>query len=299
MRAGDDDGRLPGIVAQSDLGRRMSDRELGQLARETAIRGLDRGESKLVMIIWPIAAAFMVSAAAIIGSTSILLLGARAERAAVWILSFAVGTLAGGAALHLLPEALRVRSTDDVMLLFLAGIVLFIALERTIRWRHAHVHEHEEPQHHKEATAEVLLWGDALHNFIDGIVLGVTFNVSPQLGLIATLAIFAHEVPQEIGDFAVLLGSGMPKRRALLLNYLSAITVVPGALAAWLWASSFRSAIGWLLPIAAGGFLYIALADLVPSLYHRRGKWVGVAQIALIVAGVAVVYFTGEAFAHH
>jgi zinc and cadmium transporter len=251
------------------------------------------------MVVWPILAALVVSGAAIIGSTAILLLGARAERAAVWILSFAIGTLAGGAALHLLPEALHVRPIREVMQLFLAGIVLFIALERAIRWRHTHLHEEvEEPHHHEKATAEVLLWGDALHNFTDGIVLGVTFSVSPQLGLIATIAIFAHEVPQEIGDFAVLLGSGMPRRRALVLNYLSAVTVVPGALAAWLWSSSFRFAIGWLLPIAAGGFLYIALADLVPSLHHRRGAWAGLAQIALIVAGAAVIYFAGEAFPH-
>ena len=247
------------------------------------------------MVLWPVVAALFVSAAAIIGSTSILLLGTRAERAAVWILSFAIGTLSGGAALHLLPEALAVRPAHDVMLLFLAGIVLFIALERAVRWRHTHLQGEREHHHQEEATAEVLLWGDALHNFTDGIVLGVTFSVSTELGLIATIAIFAHEVPQEIGDFAVLLGSGMPRRRALLLNYLSALTVVPGAVAAWLWSSSFRSAIGWLLPIAAGGFLYIALADLVPSLHHRRGAWAGVVQIALIVAGVAVIYFTGRA----
>ena len=248
------------------------------------------------MIAWPILAAMIVSAAAIIGSTSILLLGARAERAAIWILSFAIGTLMAGAALHLLPEALQVRPTEDVMLLLIGGIMLFIVLERAIRWRHTHVHE-DEQHHHEEATAEVLLWGDALHNFTDGIVLGVTFSAGVELGLIAAIAIFAHEVPQEIGDFAVLLGSGMPRRRALLLNYLSAVTVVPGAIVAWLWSSAFRSAIGWLLPIAAGGFLYIALADLVPSLHHRRGRWAAVAQIVLMILGVATIYLTGEILA--
>ncbi|MFZ2491721.1 MAG: ZIP family metal transporter [Thermoanaerobaculia bacterium] len=250
------------------------------------------------MIVWPIAAALIVSAAAIIGSTSILLLGSRAERAAVWILAFAVGTLSGGATLHLLTEALKLRPARDVMLLFLAGIVLFITLERAIRWRHSHVHGDKVSHHHEEATAEVLLWGDALHNFTDGIVLGVTFSVSTGLGLVATIAIFAHEVPQEIGDFAVLLGSGMERRRALLLNYLSAVTVVPGAIVAWVWSASFHAAIGWLLPIAAGGFLYIALADLVPSLHHRRGAWAGIAQIALIAAGVATIFFTGEILGH-
>jgi zinc and cadmium transporter len=249
------------------------------------------------MILWPVVAAVIVSGAAIIGSTSILVLGARAERAAVWVLSFAIGTLLGGAALHLLPEALEVRPTEQVMLLLLAGILLFIVLERLIRWRHTHVHEEQEGRHHhEEVTALVLLWGDALHNFIDGIVLGVTFSVSTELGIIATVAIFAHEVPQEIGDFAVLLGSGMPRRRALLLNYLSAVTVIPGALVAWIWSASFQTAVGWLLPIAAGGFLYIALADLVPSLHHRRGRWAAVSQIALILAGIAVIYLAGAAF---
>ena len=242
------------------------------------------------MIFWPVAASLMVSAAAIVGSTSILLLGKRAERAAVWIFSFAIGTLAGGAALHLLPEALAVRPTNEVMLLFLGGIVFFIALERAIRWRHTHDDERLE---HEMATAHVLLWGDALHNFIDGIVLGVTFSVSKDLGLVAAIAVFAHEVPQEIGDFAVLLGSGMPRRRAILLNYLSAITVLPGTLAAWSWSATFQPAIGWLLPIAAGGFIYIALADLVPALHHRRGKWAAVGQISLIVLGVGVIHLTG------
>jgi zinc and cadmium transporter len=175
-------------------------------------------------------------------------------------------------------------------------MVLFVALERAIRWRHTHAHQSQHD--HDEVTAQVLLWGDALHNFTDGIILGVTFSVSPQLGLIATIAVFAHEVPQEIGDFAVLLGSGMSRRRALLLNYLSAVTVVPGAMAAWIWSSAFRSVVGWLLPIAAGGFIYIALADLVPALHHRRGRWAGVAQIALIVSGVSVIYFTGEVVHH-
>jgi zinc and cadmium transporter len=248
------------------------------------------------MIVWPLAAALIISAAAIIGSTSILLLGKRAEDAAVWILSFAIGTLTAGASLHLLPEALEMRETDDVMLLFVGGIILFVVLERVIRWRHTHAHPTETK--HERVTAFVLLWGDALHNFIDGIVLGVSFGVSVELGLIASIAIFAHEVPQEIGDFAVLLSSGMPRRRAILLNYLSAAAVVPGALAASIWSSSFREAIGWLLPIAAAGFIYIALADLVPSLHHHRGRWAAVAQISLMILGVAVIYGTGQLLEH-
>lgn len=247
---------------------------------------------------WPILAALVVSFAAVIGSTALLALGDRAERAAVWILSFAIGTLLGGAALHLLPEALETRPTEQVMLLFIGGMLLFTILERAIRWRHTH-HAGEDHLHpHHAVTAEVLLWGDALHNFIDGIILGVAFTASPALGMVAAIAVFAHEVPQEIGDFAVLLASGMGRKRALILNYLSAFTVVPGAALAWYSAASFEPAVGWLLPVAAGGFVYIALADLVPSLHHEKGAWAAVGQIALMILGVAVIFLAGSAIHH-
>jgi zinc and cadmium transporter len=255
------------------------------------MRGVD------VMPLWPILAAFVVSGAALLGSTAILLLGRRAERAAIWFLAFAIGTLTASAALHLLPEALEIRPAREVMLLFLGGIILFITLERVVRWRHTH--DHDDQHGHLSAPAELILWGDALHNFTDGIVLGVAFSASPQLGLIATIAVFAHEVPQEIGDFSVLLASGMSRRRALLLNYLASTTVILGAIVAWLWSSAMSATVGWLLPIAAGGFVYIALADLVPSLHHRRGRWAAVGQIALIILGVTVIYLAGEWTAHH
>jgi zinc and cadmium transporter len=245
-----------------------------------------------------LAASLAISVAALIGSSSILLLGRRAERAAVWILSFAIGTLTATAALQLLPEALERRDTEEVMLNLVAGIVLLIIVERVIRWRHSHTHDEDDSHHHLRATAQVLLWGDALHNFIDGIVLGIAFSVSRELGLITAFAIFAHEVPQEIGDFAVLLSSGMERRRALVLNYLSAVTVVPGAILGWIGSSRFEAAIGWLLPIAAGGFLYIALADLAPAIHHRRGKGAAAAQIGLILAGVAAVFGIGELVPH-
>lgn len=244
------------------------------------------------MLLWAVGTASMVSLAAIIGSTAILMLGKRAERAAVWLLSFAIGTLSGAAALHLIPEALRIRPAEDVMPLFLAGVVLFIIMERVIRWRHSHAHRHLDDDE-QAVTAQILLWGDALHNFLDGIILGVTFSASGPLGLIAAIAVFAHEVPQEIGDFAILLASGMPRRRAIILNYLSAITVIPGTIAAFIWSSALQDAVGWLLPMAAGGFLYIALADLVPSLHDRRGRWAAVAQITLIVAGASVIWAAG------
>jgi zinc and cadmium transporter len=241
---------------------------------------------------WAFVAALVTSFAALIGSGAILLAGRRAERAAVWMLAFAIGTLGGAAMLHLIPEALEHRATDEVMMLFLGGIVLFIIMERAVRWRHTHLREGSHA-HDLAVTAEVLLWGDALHNFIDGVVLGIAFRASPELGWVTALAIFAHEVPQEIGDFAVLLGTGMNRRRAIFLNYLSAATIIPGTIIALLWSPVLSGSVAWLLPVAAGGFVYIALADLVPTLHHTRGRGAAVFQIALIILGIAVIRIVG------
>jgi zinc and cadmium transporter len=242
---------------------------------------------------FPIAAAIGVSVAALIGSGVILLLGKRGERAEIWLLSYAIGTLLGAATLGLLPEAIEHASVEAVMPLLLGGIIAFIIIERVIRWRHTH-EGHDHVEHHgsgeiDRATGIVLLWGDGIHNFVDGLVIGVTFRVSPELGVLSTLAIFAHEVPQEIGDFAVLLRSGMSKLRAVILNYLSAAAVIPGAILAFFWTGASTGTIGLLLPIAAGSFIYIALSDLVPSLHHRRGRWAGTLQIVLILIGVATM----------
>lgn len=242
---------------------------------------------------WPLAASFAASTAALLGSVLILILGERAERAAVWLLSFAIGTLLASATLGLLPEALEHAPAQRVMPLFLAGIVAFILIERALRWRHPHEPHPEDPHHHpviEGATATMILWGDALHNFVDGLVLGVSFAVDTGVGFAAALAIFAHEVPQEIGDFAVLIGAGMPRRRALLLNYLSAAAVVPGTALSFGWSSGSQELIAWLLPLAAGGFIYIALTDLVPSIHHRRGVAAAVIQSVLVLAGVGVIW---------
>lgn len=247
--------------------------------------------------LWPVLAGVAASTAALAGSGLILAIGKRAEAAATWLTSFAVGTLLGTATFALLPEALEAAPTERVMLLFAVGILGFTAIERILRWRHPpHVHPEGQHAHHEvePSTAAMVLWGDALHNFIDGLILGTSFSVSVELGVVAAVATIAHEVPQEIGDFAILLGSGMRRGRALLLNYLSAVTSVPGALLAYLWLAGSREAIAWLLPLAAGGFIYIALADLIPSVQHRRGAAAGAVQLALMATGFGVIYAIGR-----
>lgn len=244
---------------------------------------------------WAIGAALVASAAALVGSGLILALGERAERAAAWLLAFAAGTLLGSASLGLLPEALESAPADRTLALFLAGVVGFFAFERFLRARTPH--EHRAGERHDAfvdaETAPMILWGDALHNLLDGIVLGVTFRVGPEVGVPAALAVFAHEVPQEIGDFAVLLGAGMRRRRAFALNALAALSTVPGAAAGWAWSAASAGVVPSLLPIAAGGFVYIALSGLVPALHRRKGPLSGIVQLALLLAGIGAVAALG------
>jgi zinc and cadmium transporter len=247
------------------------------------------------MWVWPVLAGLVASTAALVGSGLILALGDRARRVADWLLAYAIGTLLGAATLEMIPESLEAGPVGRAMWLFLAGMLGFVGLERALRWRHPH-EPHAVSARHPEmepATAIMILWGDALHNFIDGLILGVSFAVSIEAGVAAALAIFAHEVPQEIGDFAILIGAGIARGRAVTLNYLSALASIPGALVAFLWASAFQGAIPWLLPVAAGGFVYIALANLVPALHHRRGAVAGITQMVLIALGVWTIRAIG------
>ncbi len=244
--------------------------------------------------LWAALAALAASTGALIASGLILALGRRAQAAAGWALAFAVGTLLAAATLLLLPESLEVGGGGRVLPRFLAGLLLFIAVERLLRWRHPHRPEHHPHHLVDRSTAVLLLWSDGLHNFIDGLVLGAAFEAGTEVGAATALAVLAHELPQEIGDFAVLLDAGLGRLRALALNYASALAVLPGSLVSS-WASGhLEAAAGWLLPIAAGGFTYIALADLVPALQHRRGGWAALAQLALIGTGVALVWLIGR-----
>lgn len=239
----------------------------------------------------------MASLGTLIGSGVILSFGARADRVAGWLLSYAIGTLLGAALLGLFPEALEHAPPERSLWLLLASILVFLAFERALHWRHPHEGHHRDAHGVEPATAATILVGDAVHNAIDGLVIGVSFSVNLEVGVTSTLAILAHEIPQEIGDFAVLLQSGMPKMRALVLNYLVALTPVPAAALAYFWSADTGAIKGWLLPIAAGSFLYIALADLVPAVHHRRGRGLAIVQMLLIWCGVATIW-TIQRFGH-
>ncbi len=185
------------------------------------------------------------------------------------LVAFAAGTLLGGATLHLLMEAIGVAGVSlSVFLWFIAGFALFFLIELYLQWRHRHLPgSHHVHEHHKEPVTYMILLADGLHNFIGGLAIGGSFLVSVRVGLITALAAAAHEIPQEIGDFGILVHGGWNKRRALVYNFISALSIVPGGLLAYAVAGDVDTT--FLLPFAAGNFVYISAADLIPEVKHE------------------------------
>jgi zinc and cadmium transporter len=213
------------------------------------------------------------------------------------LVSFATGTLLGAALLGLLPHALAAAPGGDthaIPLAVLIGLLGFFLLEKLVLWRHCHADHCEvhvpEQNGHKHSTGVMILFGDGLHNFLDGILIAGAFLTDIHLGIVTSLAVAAHEIPQEVGDFAVLLHSGFSRRRAFLFNILSSLTTVIGGLLAWLALQEMTAALPYVLAIAASSFIYIAVADLIPTLHQRAEGKATVQQVVLIIAGVLLIH---------
>ncbi len=239
------------------------------------------------------AAAAMVSVATVsavpLGGLLLLSRGeARVERLVQPLVAFAVGALLSGAFLHLLPEAVA-RATPDlpVFVLVLVGFLGFFALEKFL-WR-THGHAAGDRARAGSPLATLNLVGDGLHNLIDGMVIAAAWQTDPTLGLTTTTAVLLHEIPQELGDFAVLVYGGLAVRRAVLFNFISGLVAVIGAVVVLTIGRAASGLSDALLPVAAGGFVYVAAADLVPELHRVRRLSVSLWQIGLIVLGAALV----------
>ena len=202
-------------------------------------------------------------------------------------ISLAIGALLGDAFIHLIPEAFE-GSPDSVIvsLLIIFGILIFFTLEKFLHWHH-HGEDKEDTQIHP--VGKLLLFTDGFHNFVDGIIIGVSFLVSIPIGIATTLAVVLHEIPQEIGDFAVLIHSGYEKRKALWLNFLSALTAVLGVSIALIFGSVAETFTLWILPIAAGGFIYIAVADLIPELHKTKELKYSILQLFAVIIGIGIM----------
>ncbi|MFA6523488.1 MAG: ZIP family metal transporter [Candidatus Peribacteraceae bacterium] len=207
------------------------------------------------------------------------------------LVSFSSGALLGDVFIHLLPEIAEGGSFPTALLIVLGGIVFSFVMEKIIHWHHCHLLPEDEQEHgHRHDVGAMSLFGDGVHNFIDGLAIASSFLVSVPVGLSTTIAVVFHEIPGEIGDFAILLHAGYSKKRALFFNFLSALTAVAGAILALLGQQYFGSLNVFLLPFAAGNLLYIAGSDLIPELHREEGFRKSVLQLIAMVAGIAVMY---------
>ncbi len=209
------------------------------------------------------------------------------------LVSYAVGAMLGAVFLDLLPEAFeQTTNMQGTMATVLAGILFFFLLEKLVLWRHCHEHHcevHEIPAHthsNQKASGIVILLGDIVHNFVDGILIAAAFVGSTELGIVTALAIIAHEIPQETGDFVILIHSGFSRGRALLLNVLSSIATLVGAVLAYLLLSGLESWVPTMLALAAASLLYVAVADLIPGLHKRPELKATAIQTGMILLGV-------------
>jgi zinc and cadmium transporter len=202
-----------------------------------------------------------------------------------WLVSYAVGALLGVSMLALLPETLETLSATSVFATLLAGILLFFVLEKLVLWRHCHTHDCEV---HEGSVVAVVI-GDAFHNFVDGAVIAAAVMTSVPLGISTAVAVAAHEIPQEIGDFAILLHAGYSRGRALMLNVLSALASAVGAVVAFFAFELTPRTLPYFLVLAAASFLYVAMADLIPGLHRGRTDAGSMRQILLIAAGIATM----------
>lgn len=232
---------------------------------------------------WALGASILVSLISLIGIFSLLFQDKWLDKILFLLIGFAAGGLIGGAFLHLMPEALE-QSQSNIFLYIILGFISFFILEKYFYWRHCHngicdVH----------AFTYLNLIGDGIHNFTDGLVIGASFIVSIHFGIITTLVIIFHEVPQEIGDFAVLVYGGFNKFKALLFNFISALTCVLGTTAGYLLSKNIGNFSPFLLSFTAGGFIYIAACDLVPELHKQPGLKRSTLSLFAFLCGIIFV----------
>jgi len=237
-----------------------------------------------------------VSLISLVGLATLSMNATRIRQLATLFVSFAVGALLGDAFIHILPEAFGDSHSDGralaASLMVLVGMLVFFIAEKLLRHRHGvlHAHHHGEDAPSRPELAAINIFGDVIHNLIDGVLIGASYLASPSLGVSTTIAVALHEIPQELGDFGILVHSGLSPRRAVLYNLAAASAAIVGTIAVLIAGTIVHSIVtSVLLPMTAGGFVYIAAADLIPELQHERGLRISLVQTVLICSGIAVM----------
>lgn len=228
------------------------------------------------------------------------------------LISYAIGALLGAAFLNALPEALKLsKNPEEIAATVLFGILLFFILEKLVIWRHCHFAECEAHDsvhsastnttmnnHDSGRSGMMIMLGDTFHNFVDGILIAAAFMVDVQLGIVTSIAIIAHEIPQEAGNFLILLNSGYSRQKALLLNLLSSVATLIGGMMAYFMLQDMNHLMPSLLGLAAASMIYVAMSDLIPGLHKRPEIGATIQQVALIILGICSIWLTGNFFDH-
>jgi zinc and cadmium transporter len=238
-------------------------------------------------LVWTVGTTFCISMIAWLGALTLFLNDELLDRVLLLLVALAAGGLIGGAFLHLLPRAIQEYGRADTLPLFLslvAGFCLFYVLEQFIHWHHHHAATHDH-----EPVSYLVLLSDTIHNFIDGLVVAGAFLLGVEVGLVTAAAIALHEIPQELGDFGVLVYGGFDRTQALVLNYLTQSTVILGGVA----GHYLAGVVGWtpvfLLPFAAGNFVYIASSDLIPEIKEERDVRKAALHFAVFLSGIVLM----------
>lgn len=240
----------------------------------------------IINYLYGVFAVLLVSTVSIIGVFFLSLKEDLLKKYIGFFISIAIGALLGDAFIHIIPEIMESGiNTNLVSIFIISGILLFFIIEKFIHWHH-HGEEEDEKENHIHPVGKLILFTDGFHNLIDGAIIGASFLVSIPLGIATTLAVILHEIPQEIGDFAVLIHSGYSKKKALLFNFISASASLLGLLVVFIFGNIVEGVSMWFMPIAAGGFIYIAVADLIPELHKTKNIKHSIIQILIIALGI-------------
>ncbi|GMR20042.1 MAG: ZIP family metal transporter [Gammaproteobacteria bacterium] len=214
------------------------------------------------------------------------------------LISFATGALLGAAFLGLLPHALEhpaIEGAHGIAMTVLVGLLVFFLLEKMVIWRHCHsdqceAHAPDMEDVHNRVAGKLILVGDGFHNFVDGVLIAAAFMTDIHLGVVTSMAVIAHEIPQEVGDFAILLQSGYQRARAFFFNIASGLTGVVGGVVSYFFLAEMQQVVPYVLAFAASSFIYIAVADLIPGLHKKVEMAATALQVILIISGVVVIY---------
>ncbi|MFA7193447.1 MAG: ZIP family metal transporter [Candidatus Paceibacterota bacterium] len=244
-----------------------------------------------IPLLYSLISVLIISLISLIGIFSLSVKESTIRKYVFVFVSLALGALLGDAFIHLIPEAIEeTGDLNKVSLFVIIGIFIFFILEKFLHWHH---HQTDSEKHIKP-VGKMILISDGFHNFIDGVIIGASYLISVEVGIATTIAVLLHEIPQEIGDYGVLIHAGYTKSRALFLNFVSALISIVGVISVFLIGDTLEGILVWFLPIAAGGFIYIALSDLIPELHdHAEDKkdiWSTLIQIFVAIAGVGLMY---------